>query len=60
MELTSPQNVGNATRKMKPLIILPVNAQYKKRHGTVARAVHWNLCKKYQMHYSDRNINHSQ
>ena len=23
--------------------------QYKKRHGTVARAVHWYLCKKYQM-----------
>ena len=23
--------------------------QYKKRHDTVARAVHWNLCKKYLM-----------
>ena len=53
MELTSPLNIGNATRKTKPSIILPVNAplaqnQYKKRHDTVTRAVHWNLCKKYQ------------
>ena len=28
MELTSPLNVGNATRKMKPLIKSPVNAQH--------------------------------
>ena len=28
MELTSPLNVENATRKMKPLIISPVNAQH--------------------------------
>ena len=28
MELTSPLNVGNATRKTKPSIILPVNAQH--------------------------------
>ena len=28
--------------------------QYKKRHGTVARAVHWNLRKKYQMPCSNK------
>ena len=28
--------------------------QYKKRHDTVATAVHWNLCKKYQMHCSNK------
>ena len=32
--------------------------QYKKRHGTVARAVHWNLCKKYQMPYSNKWYEH--
>ena len=28
--------------------------QYKKRHDTVAKAVHWNLCKKYQMPCSNK------
>ena len=27
---------------------------YKKRHDTVARSVHWNLCKKYQMPCSNK------
>ena len=46
MELTSPLNLENAIRKTKPSL---AQNQYKKRHDTVARAVHWNLCKKYQM-----------
>ena len=39
----------------------PALAQ-KKRHDTVARALHWNLCKKYQISCSKSgmNINHSQ
>ena len=32
--------------------------QYKKRHETVARAVHWNLCKEYQMPYSNKWYEH--
>ena len=28
--------------------------QYKKRHDSVARAVHWNLCRKYQMPCSNK------
>ena len=28
--------------------------QYKKRHDSVARSVHWNLCKKYQMPCSNK------
>ena len=32
--------------------------QYKKRHDTVARAVHWNLCKKYQMPSSNKWYEH--
>ena len=32
--------------------------QFKKRHDTVARAVHWNLCKKYQMPCSNRCYEH--
>ena len=28
--------------------------QYKRRHDTVARAVHWNLCQKYQMPCSNK------
>ena len=32
--------------------------QYKKRHDTVARAVHWNLCKKYQMPCSNKWYEH--
>ena len=52
-------NVGNATRKMKPLIISPVNAQHYhrtsiRRDMTLARAVQWNLCKKYQMPCSSK------
>ena len=64
MELTSSLNVGNATRKMKPSNHIasecPALAQnqYKKRHDTVARAVHWNLCKKYQMPCSNKWYEH--
>ena len=32
--------------------------QYMKRHDTVARAVHWNLCKKYQMPCSNKWYEH--
>ena len=32
--------------------------QYKKRHDTVAKAVHWNLCKKYQMPCSNKRYEH--
>ena len=32
--------------------------QYKKRHGTMAKAVHWNLCKKYQMLCSNKWYEH--
>ena len=32
--------------------------QYKKRHDTVARAVSWNLCKKYQMPRSNNCYEH--
>ena len=32
--------------------------QYKKRHDTVARAVHWSLCKKYQMPCSNKWYEH--
>ena len=32
--------------------------QYKKRHDTVARAVHWNLCKKYQIPCSNKWYEH--
>ena len=32
--------------------------QYKKRHDTVARALHWNLCKKYQMPCSNKWYEH--
>ena len=32
--------------------------QYKKRHNTVAKAVHWNLCNKYQMPYSNKWCEH--
>ena len=32
--------------------------QYKKRHDTVARAVPWNLCKKYQMLWSNKWYGH--
>ena len=32
--------------------------QYKKRHDTVARAVHWNLCKKYQLPCSNKWYEH--
>ena len=32
--------------------------QYKMRHDTVARAVHWNLCKKYQLPCSNRWYEH--
>ena len=32
--------------------------QHKKRHDTVARAVHWNLCKKYQMPCSNKLYEH--
>ena len=31
---------------------------YKKTHDTVARAVHWNLCKKYQMPCSNKWCEH--
>ena len=60
MELTSPLNVENATRNTKPSIILPVNAQnqYKKRHDTVARAVHFNLFRKYQIPCSNKWYEH--
>ena len=34
-----------------------VQNQYK-RHDTMARAVHWNLCKKYQMPYSNKWYEH--
>ena len=32
--------------------------QYKKRHDTAARAVHWSLCKKYQMPCSNKWYEH--
>ena len=32
--------------------------QYKKRDDTVARTVHWNLCKKYQMPFSSKWYEH--
>ena len=32
--------------------------QYKKRYDTVARAVHWNLCKKFQLPCSNRWYEH--
>ena len=32
--------------------------QYKKRHDTMARAMHWNLCKKYQMPCSNKWYEH--
>ena len=32
--------------------------QYKKRHDTLARALHWNLCKKYQMPCSNKWYEH--
>ena len=32
--------------------------QYKERHDTVARAVHWSLCKKYQMPCSNKWYEH--
>ena len=32
--------------------------QYKKRHDTMARGVHWNLCKKYQMPYNNNWYGH--
>ena len=32
--------------------------QYKKKHDTVAKAVHWNLCKKYQMPCSNKWYEH--
>ena len=32
--------------------------QYKKRHATMARAVHWNLSKKYQMPCSNKWYEH--
>ena len=32
--------------------------QNKKRHGTVARAVHWGLCKKYQMPCNNKWYEH--
>ena len=32
--------------------------QYKKRNSTLARAVHWNLCKKYQMPCSNKWYEH--
>ena len=35
-----------------------VQNQYKKRHDTGARAVHWNLCKKYQMSCSNKWYEH--
>ena len=34
--------------------------QYKKRHDTVARAVHWTLFKKYQMPCSNKWYEHQQ
>ena len=33
-------------------------SQYKKRHDTVARTVHWSLCKKYQMPCSNKWYEH--
>ena len=35
-----------------------VQNQYKKRHDTGARTVHWNLCKKYQMSCSNKWYEH--
>ena len=32
--------------------------QYKKRDDTVAKALHWSLCKKYQIHCSDKWYEH--
>ena len=32
--------------------------QYKKKYNTVARAVHWNLCKKYQIPCSNEWYEH--
>ena len=32
--------------------------QYKERHDTVVRTVHWNLCKKYQMPCSNKWYEH--
>ena len=32
--------------------------QYKKRHDTVAKAIHWSMCKKYQLDASDRWYEH--
>ena len=55
MELKSPLNVGNSPRNKTINHITnecPALAQnqYKKRCDTVARFMHWNLCKKYQMY----------
>ena len=33
-------------------------SQYKKRHDTVAKALHWSLCKKYQIDCSDKWYEH--
>ena len=57
MELTSPLNVENGIRKIKHQSY----SQFKKRHDTVAREVHWNLCNtKCLAVISGMNINHSQ
>ena len=65
MELTFPLNVGNATKDETINFIASecpalTQSQYKKRHDTVARAVHWNLCKKYQMPCSNKWYEHQQ
>ena len=42
------------------IILCPALAQnqYKKGHDTVASAVHWNLCKKYQLPCSNKWYEH--
>ena len=62
------QNISSKCRKCKEKdetinhIVSECSAlaqhQYKKRHDTVAKALHWSLCKKYQINCSDKWYEH--
>ena len=64
MELTSLLNVKKCNQKDETINHIASECpaltqnQYKKRHNTVGRAVHRNLCKKYQMPYSNKCYEH--
>ncbi|XP_066944517.1 uncharacterized protein [Macrobrachium rosenbergii] len=53
--LKSKLNAGNMT---KSISTWAVSTQYKKRHDSVAKALHWSLCKKHQLACSNKWCKH--